>query len=227
MQLIRFALPSDSSDLRVDTSLLAADIFQVDRGFGVSASVPPGSHEVLYSYRFPYGAAEEVFSRTLRYGAASLRFVVPSGIATISDSSVGTPEEVTIGEAPYHVIEVSEVPRNHVLTVTLGDLPMAGLGDRTARTIRTLRWELAAPVALGVVVAAAAAYALWRNRRFGRRGAGVDAMLPKEREAVLSVIVELDGLYRAGAIEEEVYRKRRTALTERLATLREDSGPES
>ena len=227
MQIIRFALPEGASELRVDTSLLLADVFQVDRGFGVAASVPPGTHEVLYSYRFPYSGAEQVFTRTLRYGAGSLRFVVPGGIAGIAASSVGEPEAVDIGQAPYMVIEAGDVPRGHALRVTLTDLPMPGLGDRAARTLSTLRWELAAPVALGVVVAAAAAYALWRNRRAApvttRRGGGALS----EREAALSMIAELDALRRAEEIDDDEHRRRRSALTARLAAMRdrEERGP--
>ncbi len=219
MQILRFALPEGASELRVDTSLLVADIFQVDRGFGVSASLPPGTHEVLYSYRFPYSGAEQLFTRTLRYGAGSLRFVVPSGVAGIGRSSIGRAQAMDIGEAPFEVIEAGDVPRGHVLTVTLTDLPVPGLGDRVSRTLSTLRWELAAPVALGVVVAAAAAYALWRNRRRGPAPAPASGHFD-EREAALAMIAELDELRRAGGIGDEEHRRRRSVLTARLARLR-------
>ncbi len=219
MQIIRFGLPERTRDLRVDTSLLVADVFQVDRGFGVSASVPPGTHEVLYSYEFPYSGASHLFWRNLRYGADLLRVVIPSQVAGLVDVSIGEPGEIDIGGQPYNVLEVAGVPRGHDLGFTLTDLPVPGFGDRVANTIQTVRWELAAPVALGVLAAAAVGFVLWRNRRLGRVPAGGRTAPPDERELVIAMVADLDRRRREVGMDEEEYRRRRAVLTRRLAGL--------
>ena len=219
MQIIRFGLPEGAHDLRVDTSLLAADVFQVDRGFGVSASVPPGTHEVLYSYQFPYSGSNYPFSRNLWYGAELLRVVVPSQVAGLTEASIGEPDGIDIGGQPYNVLEVGGVPRGHDLGFKLTDLPVPGLGDRAVNTFESVRWELAAPVALGVLAAAAVGYVLWRNRRSGRGRAPGPGAAPDERELVIAMVADLDRRRREDGMDEEEYRRRRAVLTRRLAGL--------
>ncbi len=223
MQIIRFGLPDGAVNLQVDTSLIAADVFQVDRGFGVSASVPPGAHEVLFSYQIEYSGSTEEVVRNLRYGADLLRVVIPQTLAGLMDPSIGAPGVVDIGDQPYNVLEVEGVPKNHELHFTLTDLPVAGFGDRFVNRLKTVRWELAAPVALAVIVVAAAAFALWRNRRAGtaRLAADTGDDLLGERESILVMVADLDEDRREGEIGEEDYRKRRSLLTTRLAALRE------
>ena len=48
MDLLRFGPPAGADQLIVDTNLPGADWIQMDRGFALSASVPPGKHEVMY-----------------------------------------------------------------------------------------------------------------------------------------------------------------------------------
>ena len=219
MQIVRFGLPAGTRDLRVDTSLLVADVFQVDRGFGVSASVPPGTHEVLYSYQFPYSGASHLFWRNLRYGADLLRIVIPSQVAGLADVSVGESGEIDIGGQPYNVLEVEGVPRGHDLGFTLTDLPVPGFGDRVVNFLRSVQWELAAPVALGVLAAAAVGYVLWRNRRSGRLPAPGRRAQPDERELVIAMVADLDRRRREDGMDEDEYRRRRAVLTRRLAGL--------
>jgi len=223
MQIIRFGLPDGAVNLQVDTSLIAADVFQVDRGFGVSASVPPGAHEVLFSYQIEYSGSTEELVRNLRYGADLLRVVIPQTLAGLIDPSIGAPAVVDIGEQPYNVLEVEGVPKNHELRFTLTELPVAGFGDRLVNRLKAVRWELAAPVALAVIVVAAAAFALWRNRRAGtgRISADIGDDLLDERESILVMVTDLDEDRHEGEISEEDYRRSRSILTTRLAALRD------
>jgi hypothetical protein len=222
MQIIRFGLPEGATGLQVDTSLLVFEVFEVDLGFGVSASVPPGAHEVLYSYQMPYSGSSRVVTRNQRYGADLLRVVVAQGVAGLANSSIGVPGEVLIGEQPFNVLEVANVPKGHELSFTLTGLAEQGLGDRVTNQFNAIRWELAGPVALAVLVAIAAAFVLWRTRRAGPSPlmASGDAPLD-EREAILEMITDLDEDRREGDISEENYRRRRSALTTSLAAIRQ------
>jgi hypothetical protein len=220
MQIIRFGLPEGATNLQVDTSFLVAEIFEVDLGFGVSASVPPGSHEVLYSYQLSYSGSSRVVTRNQRYGADLLRVVIPKHVAGLADPSIGTPGTVEIGEQPYNLLEITDVPKNHELSFTLTGLPEQGFGDRLSNQFNAIRWELTAPIALGLLVAIAAVIVLWRNRRAGPVQLAADAPLD-EREAILEMIKDLDEDRREGDMSEENYRRRRSALTTRLAAIRQ------
>ena len=73
MQLLRFGLPPGATGLQVDTRLIDADYAQVDRGFALFASVPPGEHQLTFSYRFPYEGDELTLEKSYRYGAGNIR----------------------------------------------------------------------------------------------------------------------------------------------------------
>ena len=58
MSLVRFGLPLGFEKLSLDTVLKFSEVFEVNRGFALNTSVPPGEHEVLYSYDLNYNNTE-------------------------------------------------------------------------------------------------------------------------------------------------------------------------
>ena len=171
MEMLRFGLPPGAQDLQVDTGLPGADFLQVDRGFALLASVPPGEHEVMYTYRFPYSEAEFSFDRSLNYGAGRMRVLAPLGLMSLSSEELGVPETVTVGQSPYQLLEASELPRDSRISVALEDLPMPSLAERLGRRVDSVRFEYAAPVALGLLMVLLIAYAFKRRSGLRRGGA--------------------------------------------------------
>ena len=165
MDLLRFGLPSGASGLRVETSLVGANHIQVDRGFALVASVPPGSHEVMYAYEFPYSGAEAAFERAVRYGAENLRVMTPEDAMDLAADSLGEPRTVAIGETRYRLIEATGLAPGTPISVTLSGLPLPGGGPPGLLT--EVRFEYAAPVSLALFMAMLVGYALWRRIRSG------------------------------------------------------------
>ena len=164
MDLLRFGLPSGASGLRVETSLVGANHIQVDRGFALVASVPPGSHEVMYAYEFPYSGEETAFERSVRYGAENLRVMTPEDAMDLAADSLGEARTVTIGETRYRLIEATGLAPGTPITVTLSGLPQPGGGPGL---LDEVRFEYAAPVSLALLMALLVGYALWRRVRPG------------------------------------------------------------
>ena len=128
MQLLRFGLPPKADDLTVDTGLIGADVLQVDRGFAITAPVPPGEHEVMYAYSIPYDGSEMELTKSLPYGAAGLRILVPDEVGGLSGP--GEIERVTIGDRPYLLLTGTDLPRGAKVPYRLVSLPQASIGDR-------------------------------------------------------------------------------------------------
>ena len=63
MDLLRFGLPEGALGFRMETELVSVDHIQVDRGFALVGSVPPGRHELLYSYHFPFNSNSIKFDK--------------------------------------------------------------------------------------------------------------------------------------------------------------------
>ena len=207
MQLLRFGLPPGADDLTVDTALIGADVLQVDRGFAITAPVPPGEHEVMYAYSIPYDGTELDFTKSLPYGAAGLRILVPEEVGGLSGA--GEIERVTIGDRPYRLLAGTDLPRGAKVPYRLVSLPQASIGDRVMQGVGRVRLEYSAIVGLGLVMAALIAFAL--VRRSPRE--------PAERVRLVSVIASLDAAFDAGEIGPAEYEQARRALTASIASL--------
>ena len=171
MELLRFGLPPGATDLTMDTFLIGADFVQVDRGFALLASVPPGEHEVMFSYRFPYESERFELSKTYRYGADKLRILAPEEVASISSELLGSPEPVQIGERQYQVIEAEGLERGASISLNLDGLPLTTAGQRISSRFGDIRFEYAAPVALALLMTALLVYgALRRSSASARDG---------------------------------------------------------
>ena len=165
MSLLLFGLPPGAKDLEVDTRLLGADLIKVDRGFAVTASVPPGAHEVMYAYSFPYEGEEIELRRNFPYGAAGLRILAAPDVATIVSGDLEGPETVEVGGRSLQLLSGSDLPRGARITVGLVDLPRASLGQKLAARIADFPLELFAPAGLAVLMLAVIVLALRRGRR--------------------------------------------------------------
>ena len=169
MELLRFGLPPGATDLTMDTFLIGADFVQVDRGFALLASVPPGEHEVMFSYRFPYESERFELSKTYRYGADKLRILAPEEVASISSELLGSPEPVQIGERQYQVIEAEGLERGASISLNLDGLPLTTAGQRISSRFGDIRFEYAAPVALVLLMGALLVYGVMRRSNAAAR----------------------------------------------------------
>ena len=163
MDLIRFGLPPGAHSLRVDTRLPNADFVQVDLGFALLASVPPGEHEILYTYEFPYSAQAIRLQKSFNYGAGDLRVLAPTEVLELSSSRLGAVSTTLIGNREYQLLEASGIERGTSVDLLLEGLPQPGLAARARGQVENVRFELAGPVALGLLMAVLIALALWRR----------------------------------------------------------------
>ncbi len=220
MSLLRFGLPPETEELQVDTRLLGADYIQVDRGFGLSAAVPPGTHEVLFAYKFPYSDPEVGLDRSFLYGAESLRVLALPELTTLSSGELGQPQLVDIGGRAFQLLEGSSIPRGAQVSWRLSDLPTASLSDRLERTFTSLRLEYVAPSLLVVVMAVLVGVAVWRRRGDTAVVAGEESgRAGVEREVLMRSLADVEARYEEGQLSEAEYQAQRGTLIERIAGL--------
>lgn len=218
MELLRFGLPTEATELSLDTRLIGADFIQVDRGFALLASVPPGEHEIMFSYRFPYPGETFTLDKSYRYGAESLRILAPEEVVSISVEGLGNPERVMIGERQYRVLEAGGLSRGESLSLELDGLPTPGVTDRVRNSLSGIRFQYAAPVALGALMVALLVYgAIWKTK--GQRREATTSETYSERAVVFRMISDLTASYESGEISDEEYRQRLMVLNARLTAL--------
>ena len=221
MELLRFGLPVGSDQLVVDTGLEQADWVQVDRGFALLASVPPGDHEIMYSYRVPYSKDSLSFTKKWRYGAQDLRIVVPAGLFDVT-TDLGMPIQVMdIGGINYDVQEAINIGRGQVTEVRLTGFPRPTFIQTFSHNLNSVRYEYIGPVGLALILFAGAALGTWRTLRYRRRTAswfpGSD-----ERQVIEDLITELNVRHEDGSITRQEHRRRLDTLSRRLGVLPEE-----
>ena len=176
MELLRFGLPPGATGLTLDTRLIGADFIQVDRGFALLASVPPGEYDVMFSYRFPYESDEFTLSKTYRYGADSLRALAAEEVMSIESAELGEPKTERIGERQYRILEAEGFTRGAAVSIRLSGLPAPDAADRVGASLDGIRFEYAAPAALALLMGGLLIYgAIWRS---GARSAAAQPAAP-------------------------------------------------
>lgn len=238
MELLRFGLPPGASELTLDTRLIGADFIQVDRGFALLASVPPGEYDVMFSYRFPYESDEITLSKTYRYGADSLRALAAEEVLSIESEELGEPKSERIGERQYRILEAEGFTRGAAVSIRLSGLPTPDAAQRVGAGLDGIRdgirFEYAAPAALALLMAALLAYgAIWRS---GTRSAAASDSGEGERErespraesgsapasdsdesaVVRAMIADLSAAYESGSLSRDDYLRRLKVLESRL-----------
>ena len=164
MELLRFGLPPGATGLTLDTRLIGADFIQVDRGFALLASVPPGEYDVMFSYRFPYESDEFTLSKTYRYGADSLRALAAEEVMSIESAELGEPKSERIGERQYRILEAEGFTRGAAVSIRLSGLPAPDAADLVGASLDGIRFEYTAPAALALLMAGLLIYgAIWRS----------------------------------------------------------------
>ena len=225
MELLRFGLPPGASDLVLDTPLIGADYVQVDRGFALLASIPPGVHEIMFSYRFPYEASRFTIEKSYRYGADKVRILAPEEVVSLSSPSLGPPSPVTIGERQYQVVEAEGLTRGAAVSIDLDGLPMTSAGQRIGNRFPDLHFEYAAPATLVVLMIGLLIYgAIWKTQRAIPSGhatfKGGSLQSDDDESAVIRTMIEdLKTSYESGTLAESDYRQRLRVLNARLTEL--------
>ena len=229
MSFLRFGLPDGAQGLQIDTALPGADFIQVDRGFALLASLPPGEHEVMYTYRFPYSGTGAEFTKSLRYGADLLRVLTPEEAMDLSGGELGGTETATIGDRRYRLIQATGLPKGATISVRLIELPETqpvqraeGVATRPDEGLDRIRFEYAAPVALVVFMVSVMGFALWRRTSEQREALAASAPSAQTRDeiqTIRSMIADLDKGLSDGSLTEDDYTRRRAVLGARLTSL--------
>ena len=170
MELLRFGLPEGAESLRVESTLPDNRSVQVDVGFALLSSVPPGQYEITYSYSYPYVGGESSFTRTLRNPVSQLRVLAPAEVMTLAGDGFEGPEAVDVGGRRYQLLEASDRREGDSISLSLTDLPQPSWRDGLARSLDDIRLEYTAIVSLGVLMAGLIGYSLWTRLRWRRSG---------------------------------------------------------
>ncbi len=217
--LLRFALPAGARNLDVRSNLVGGDILEVDRGFALTTPIlptPDEPHQFEFVYRVDYEGDAVDLSRTLRFGARTLTFVVPVDAGEPLAPGLESLGSAELSGRFWRLMEGADIAPGTVVSLGIGALPHPSLWARLARMGGDWYLLYVLPALAGVVAAAG----LWWALRRRTPAVALTGSTPAERrENVLAQAAALEEARARGAVDEGEYQRRRAALKAALVRL--------
>ena len=223
-ELLFFPLPPGASS--VDLEPRSLHFIQIDGGFILASPVPPGVHELLFSYTAPYDGGTWTLPRVFPIGATAFRLLLPDGVGEIESAELVPQGPTSVGPLRYSGFEAPAQERGSRLAVTVTGLPGPSLWHRVQRWTSGEAFRVGViPGVAGAALAAALGYALLRRRRGGVGRAEADEGEDDSSwDSLMGALARLEADYEEGKVDEKAYREGRQALKSRLAAHLRDRG---
>ena len=221
MNFLRFSLPPNFDNLEVQSSLSGGQLLTTDRGFAITVPVPPGSHEVAFTYQTPYKNGKLQFIRSLPLETGIFRLLLPDGVGRVVNGDLQEMEIASLPGGVYRVWEASQMAAGSQLSVSIERLPQPPLHKRIAQNLTEGRYfKIGVPATLGAFLALVLMYSFLRSQP-------VTLLAPDDRslkgdsqgsarQTLVEAIARLDDLFESGGIDEEDYTNRRMILKQRF-----------
>ena len=205
MSLLRFSLPENYFDLDIQSSLPIGNAIEVNKGFGMTNPIPPGTNEIIYSYRIVYDNKTYPINRKVSYPIGNLLVLIPEGIGSIDNISTAFTQKglANIGSRNYAQYDFAKFNNAETVEIIFNDLPTISIFKKLIQYIGNNPFTLI-PIALGIITIAALIIYLVISKR--------KTFYTMSEKDILSIIANLDNLYNAGVIAETIYLTKRDHL---------------
>ena len=185
LSFLRFALPPGAYNLDVRSNITGGQVLEVDRGFAINSPVPPTApgqpHQFEFVYRLDYEESAIDLSRTMRFGAESVRFVVPVDVATPSSARLSDLGATELNGRLLRLLEGQDIAPAEVLPLAVSDLPGEPALDAALESAGEWYVRYAVPAVVGLTLAALLLLSLRRRRAVAMGGASREHLLAEAR----------------------------------------------
>jgi mono/diheme cytochrome c family protein len=217
--ILKFRLPTGSSNLQFDGGAIGDRFINIDGGFGDLAAIAPGQsqHQVLFSYDMPYDRKLALKIPVPMAVNAVVVMMPQDGVRLQSDQLTVSGSRDVQG-LTYELFTASNLPADGELSLSL-----AGNASASPASISSSNGLLIGLGAFGLVLIGAGIWLYRSGYGLKRKKNGLDvpaqpAVTPTQ-ESLLDEILALDDLYQAGKLPEKAYQQRRAELKEQLKAL--------
>ena len=214
LSFMRFALPPGAYNLDVRSNIVGGQVLEVDRGFALNSPIPPTvpgqPHQFEFVYRLDYDGPALDLSRTMRFGAESVRFVVPVDVATPSSSRLTDLGATDFDGRLLRLLEGQDVAPAEVLNLTVSGLPQRSVFDVVRESTGEWYVRYTVPAAVGVTIALLLLSSLRRKRM---------SVVGATREQLLAEARALREAYDRRDISTAVYQRRSRDIREALVQV--------
>ena len=178
-------------------------------GKGVAAPPSSNPYAIIAFFTLPYSGQLEI-KQPFGIDAPSVVLLMPEGI-TVTGNQLASTGIVAIQNNNYQEFSASDFKTGDVLDFTVNGLPKT-----TASPNNVLQMVFIGAGALGLILIGISIWLYFRSRK-GTQEEEEDEF--ESADEVMDAILALDDLHRAGKINEEAYKARRSELKEILKEM--------
>lgn len=211
---LRFALPRGAYNLDVRSDLAGGEVLEVDLGFALTTSVPPTRgepHQFEFVYRLGYDDPVVDLSRTMRFGAASFRFLTPVDVGRPASPGLQDLGAAELEGRVLRLLEGQGIEPGARIELTVSGLPTPSAWSQVRRKARESYFRYVVPATMAIAMLALLAYALGRRR--------VTAGATGQREPLLERTAALEARFRARSVSRWQYEAERDELKRALVEM--------
>jgi hypothetical protein len=218
MDLLRFSLPTEVSDLDVQSSMRGGQILQVNLGFALTTPVPPGTYEIAYTFRSPYSSGKLTFDHALPFGADTFRVLLLDGLGEVTAYGLQEMGHLVLGERDYQHLEASDLEVGAKISLKFVDLPQPSLWQHWQDTVSGASFlTVVIPGTFGMALLALLAYVLIHKRN--------SSLITSicETAGLVEAIARLDDSFQQRNLGKQEYIQRRGELKGRFFNIQDRS----
>lgn len=161
---LRFSLPPDASDLDVATDLVGGEVIPVGTGFAITAPVPPGEHQVSFTFTVPYEGDTLAWRDNTLQGADAFRLLIPAEFGGIGVGGLPSGETIAVSDVSYRVWQANNIAPGGGVNLALTGLPEPNRFLLIGNSLTGLRfWYAAIPALLVVLLAGLLVWGVWHR----------------------------------------------------------------
>ncbi len=236
MRLLLFATPPNASNLSLGIGFDGSQVITTDKGFGSTATVPPGTTDFAFSIDIPYTDTAADVSWKPVYSATRVVVLVPLDMVVHGRDFAAQGQIDSLG-SHYQVFAVGNVAADKQVTLQLTGLPQAGEKsylDARALTFFALILALLAlaallyylrrgniVTALGLIPAAKPASGV----AVASQSTETNKIEAGEQQRLLNELLSLERAHAAGKLTEAEFRQRDRAVRQQLRELMASERP--
>ena len=125
LNLLRFSLPENFENLSVDSDLPPGNVMQIPTGFALSNPVPPGDHQILYSYSMPRNTGSIKYNIRLPFGSKKFKILVPEKSKISSEYNL-LKDSTLVDDKKYELLQGQDIKKGEVVVVDLINISKPG-----------------------------------------------------------------------------------------------------
>ena len=198
LNLLRFSLPENFENLSVDSDLPPGNVMQIPTGFALSNPVPPGQHQILYSYSMPRNTGSIKYNIRLPFGSEKFKMLVPQKSKIETDYNL-LEDSTLVDDKTYEILQGQDIGKGEVIVIDLINITKPGAWKKITFFVEKNSVPFFAGSATGLILIFILIISFFRSNN-------KKIKLNQNQNIFIDKIIDLDLRFEKKEINEEEYK---------------------